>query len=77
VFGNTPLINLAKKNAMTTKYTLLQRLETAVYLLEKGARINHKNREGMSALTVAARDRKWFLVATAPPFWTQVSVLCR
>lgn len=57
VFGNTPLINLAKKNAMTSRFTLGQRLETAVYILEKGARINHKNREGLSPITVAVRDQ--------------------
>lgn len=56
VFGNTPLINLAKKSAMTSKYTLGQRLETAVYLLEKGARIDHRNREGFSAMMIAIRD---------------------
>lgn len=56
MFGNTPLLNCAKKNAMTSRYTLGQRLETAVYLLEKGARINHKNREGMTPITIAIRD---------------------
>lgn len=58
VFGNTPLINLAKKNAMTSRFTLGQRLEAAVYLIEKGARVNHKNREGLCALTIAVRDRE-------------------
>lgn len=50
------MLNCAKKNAMTSRYTLGQRLETAVYLLEKGARINHKNREGMTPITIAIRD---------------------
>jgi hypothetical protein len=56
VFGNTPLINLAKKNDQIPRVTLLQRLEAAVYLIEKGARVNHVNREGLSAITTAVRD---------------------
>ena len=57
VFGNTPLLNLAKKNKMTNRYTLAQRLDAAVYVLEKGSRINHRNREGLSPITVACRDQ--------------------
>ncbi len=56
VFGNTPLINLAKKNDQVPRMTLMQRLEAAVYLIEKGAKINHVNREGLSAITTAVRD---------------------
>lgn len=54
-YGETPLTALARRTPATSKATLTQRREAAVFLIEEGADLSRANGEGLVPICVAAK----------------------